>query len=312
VDRDDAQVGAATFERQSTDSHMYGATFRIVEGLSAYASMNQGSTAVAGSLVDRYNSLAPTTIVPLEEAAANRAPNIVGKGREIGLKFEVLKRRLTGSIGWFELINANLLVTDTARTSTDPRNVGTEVDPNPATVNSAVQPLVRWRTPVDGDKSSGYEADLIWAPVPNYNVIFSATILTENRITVSPPVSANPIEQRDYLLLNGRRLNNTPDEMLRLWNHYKFTQGRLRGAAVGLGARYQSESMPGAHADINWGLINPRFTVFDLALSYERTIGSHAVTYQLFVNNLTDEIYSDGGRSYSPPREISAAVRLRF
>jgi outer membrane receptor protein involved in Fe transport len=310
VDRDQQQVGGATFDRQSTNSYMGGFSVRLFRGVHAYASYNQGSSAVAGSLVGAYNSLAPVNIVPLEEAAAHRAPNLLGKGKEAGFKFETAGRKLSGSIGWFELVNANILVTDTSKTSADPRNVGTEVDPNSATVNSAIQPRVRWSMPVEGDISSGFEADLTWAPIRELNVILSAVHLTENRITVNPPVSSNPITMRDYLLLNGRPLNNTPDNMVRLWGQYRFAQTALRGLGLGAGVRYQSESMPGSATDLNWGLINPSFTVFDVALSYETKIARRSTTFQVFINNATDKLYSDGGRSYSPPREFALAVRL--
>lgn len=295
-----------------TTSYMYGLSARIVQGLNAYASFNKGDSARTGSLVSRVSfGVSPPDIVTPAEMAANPVPNDIGEGKEVGLKFDLIKNTLTGSIGWFELTRGNILVADTTKNGTDPRNAGTEVDSNPATANPAVRQRIAWLTPIDGNTTAGYEADLVWTPTRNYSLVLGASHLITNAITVSKPLGTDPTTNRNYLVLNGRPLDQAPDDIFRVFQRYEFMEGALKGASVGLGVRYQSEYMPGA-SNVSWGIVFPAFTVVDLTLGYKMKIRKHDVTFMLNVNNLLDSVYMEGRTVFGPPREFYLSTRLNF
>lgn len=314
LDRDHNLLTTLPRGNPYTDNWTAGIVVQLLKGLNAYGSVSEGETIRTGSLVDRVTFGVPPPplgIVTPQEQAANPVPNALGKGREAGLKFEAFDRKLTGSIGWFELSNGNYLVVDNDRNAADPRNVGTEVDPNPATTNPGRRLQVSWNRPIDGNKTAGVEMDLVWAPTPSYTVVFAASHLYTNELTVVKPATADPANQRTYLILNGRPLENSPDDMVRVFQDYRFHRGLLRGASVGLGVRYQSEESPTAN-DANWGLNFPGYTVVDLVLGYRTKWHDDEITLQLGVTNLLNHSYWTGNRVWGAPREFSLTTRYNF
>lgn len=314
MDRNFTPLTGTSSGNPSTDNHTIGAVVRIIPGLNAYASINQGETIRTGSLVGRVTfgtPLPPVDIVSPAEQAANPQPNAIGKGKEAGLKFELFNRKLTGSVGWFELTNGNIIVTDNDRNAADPRNVGTEVDPNPATANPGRRLQVNWSRAIEGNTTEGVEADLVWTPIPNYSMVFAASHLFVNNVTVARAATADPTTQRTYLILNGRELDNSPNWMFRAFQQYRFTRGALRNGSVGLGVRYQSEQSP-TNSDANWGLEFGGYTIVDLQLGYAAKIREQPVHFQLGITNLLDRDYITGNRVFGPPREFTFTTRLQF
>jgi len=153
--------------------------------------------------------------------------------------------------------------------------------------------------------------DLVWTPLSNYSVVFAASHLYKNKVTVAKAATADPTTQRTYLVLNGRELDNSPNDIVRVFQQYRFTTGSLRNGSVGLGVRYQSGQGP-ANSDANWGLQFPGFTVVDLQLGYGSKLWKHPVHYQLGITNLLDEDYMSGNRIFGAPREFTFTTRFEF
>ncbi|HEY0862734.1 MAG TPA: TonB-dependent receptor plug domain-containing protein [Lacunisphaera sp.] len=299
--------------KTSTQSNTLGLVFEPVAGLNFYVSQNIGTEAVpAGSLINAAAGF--TALVTAEERAANPVPDLEGTGREAGLKVELLDRRLIGRVGVFELSRRNTVIIDNERTANDSRNVGTAVDPNPATQNLAQTAKVQWNRTIDGNKSAGVEIGFTWMPNRNYTVTFEASHLWTNELTLSKPLAGTAPTAGamiDYAILNGRPLDNTPDDTLRVWQKYSFTEGRLKDGWIGLGIRYQSDLMPLA-SNSSWGTVLPGWTVFDAAFGYRLAVASRPVDLQLNVENLTDKLYSAGGRTWSNPRTFTFSATTRF
>jgi outer membrane receptor protein involved in Fe transport len=314
VDRTEAILpGAAATPNIRTSNYTVGAVVRVIRGVNLFASQNQGETPRAGqSLVSRVSfGISPPDIVTPAEQAANPAPNDLGTGKEIGIKFELFNRKLTGSFGWFNLTRGNILITDTNRNSADVRNLGTEADLNPATSNPAVRARVNWVTPIDGNTTEGFETDWVWTPLPAYTMVVGASHLTKNKPTVNKLPTNDVSLDINYWLLKDRPLPNSPDNIVRLFQRYAFTQGALKGASIGLGTRYQSSQHPAAD-NTAWGLIFPGYTLFDLTLGYSGKVRGHRVDYQLQVDNLRNQTYYAGNRVYGAPREFTVSVTTQF
>jgi outer membrane receptor protein involved in Fe transport len=249
-----------------------------------------------------------------EERASNRIPDLEGYGREAGIKLELFDRKLIGRLGVFDLYRHNTIVIDNERTANDSRNVGTVVDPNPATQNTAQTARVQWNRTIDGNRSSGVELSLTWSPNRNYTALLEASHLWTNKLTINPPItgtSPTAASMIDYKILNGRPLDNTPDDTLRLWQKYAFTEGRLKSGWIGFGVRAQSTVMPVASTS-SWGTVLPSWWVYDAAFGYTANIFKRPVEIQLNIENLTDELYSAGGRAWSPPRTFTLQATTRF
>lgn len=299
--------------KTSTQSNTLGLVFEPVAGLNFYVSQNIGTEAVpAGSLINAAAGF--TALVTAEERAANPVPDLEGTGREAGLKVELFERKLIGRVGVFELSRRNTVIIDNERTANDSRNVGTAVDPNPATQNLAQTAKVQWNRTIDGNKSAGVELGFTWMPNRNYTMSFEASHLWTNKLTLSKPLAGTAPTAGamiDYAILNGRPLDNTPDDTLRVWQKYTFTEGRLKDGWIGLGIRYQSDLMPLA-SNSSWGTVLPGWTVFDTAFGYRLAVGGRPLDLQLNVENLTDKLYSAGGRTWSNPRTFTFSATTRF
>ncbi|WP_158277630.1 TonB-dependent receptor plug domain-containing protein [Opitutus sp. ER46] len=297
-------------DRQSTQSHTYGIVIEPFPGFNLYASENVGADTQTGSLINPYTSTY-AGLISQEEREANRVPDLEGYGRELGLKLELFDRKLIGRLGVFDLSRRNTIVVDNERTANDPRNVGTQVDPNPATQNTAQTARVQWNRTIDGNRSSGLEIGFTWQPTRQYTAVLEASHLWTNKLTVSKPASTSPTVLMDYMILNGRPLDNTPDDTLKVWQKYAFTDGRLKSGWIGFGVRAQTSVMPAASTS-SWGTVLRGWVVYDLALGYTVDVFRRPVQLQVNVENLTDELYSAGGRSYSPPRQWTLQATTRF
>ena len=299
--------------RTSTQSNTLGLVYEPVKGFNLYVSQNIGTEAVpAGSLINAAAGF--TSLVTAEERAANPVPDLEGRGREAGLKVELFDRKLIGRVGVFELERHNTVIIDNERTANDSRNVGTAVDPNPATQNLAQTAKVQWNRTIDGNKSAGVEVGFVWMPSRNYTMTLEASHLWTNVLTLSKPLAGTAPTAAaaiDYAILNGRPLDNTPDDTLRVWQKYNFTEGTLRGSWAGFGIRAQTSLMPLA-SNSSWGTVLPGWTVFDAALGYRAEVFNRPVDLQLNVENLTNKLYSAGGRTWSPPRTWTLSATTHF
>lgn len=300
-------------DKTTTDSYTIGLVVEPLPGINLYVSQNVGTEAVpAGSLINAASGF--TSLVTTEERAANPVPDLEGLGREAGLKVEFFDRRLIGRVGVFELTRHNTVIIDNERTANDPRNVGTAVDPNPATQNLAQTAKVQWNKTIDGNTSAGIEVGFTWMPNRNYTMTFEASHLWTNKLTLSKPLTgtaANAQAMIDYSILNGRPLDNTPDDTLRVWQKYTFTEGNLKNLWLGLGVRAQTSVMPAA-SNSSWGTVLPGWTVFDAAIGHRVTLAGRAVDLQLNAENVTDKLYSAGGRTWSNPFTLTFSATTRF
>jgi outer membrane receptor protein involved in Fe transport len=297
----------------STQSHTLGLVFEPLPGINLYVSQNIGTEAVpAGSLINAAAGF--TALVTTEERLANPVPDLEGTGREAGIKVEMFDRKLIGRIGVFDLSRRNTVIIDNERTAQDTRNVGTAVDPNPATQNLAQGAKVQWNRTIDGNRSSGIEIGFTWMPNRNYTLVVEASHLWTNKLTLSKPLAGTAPTAGamiDYGILNGRPLDNTPDDTLRIWQKYSFTEGSLKDGWVGFGIRAQTDLMPLA-SNSSWGTVLPGWTVFDAAFGYRAQVFARPVDLQLNVENLTDKLYSAGGRTWSNPRTFTLSATTRF
>lgn len=110
-------------------------------------------------------------------------------------------------------------------------------------------------------------------PNRNYTATVEASHLWTNKLTLSRPLTGTaPTAQSmiDYSILNGRPLDNTPNDTLRIWQKYTFTEGQLKNAWLGFGIRQQTSLMP--LASNSSCTVLPGWTVFDAAFGH-RLIG---------------------------------------
>jgi len=281
----------ADLDRTAT-TPTYGATFRIVDGVSLFASYSENFAP---------NSVRTRTgggLLPSDNAAD--LPVELGKGKDFGIKTDWMNNRLSGSLSFYEVVRSSVPRADTAGEVADPRNVNGLTTPG----------SVRYNIAGGIERSRGAELDIVYAPVPNYQMLVSASWMWEAKVLADPSAVPGTIIY-DRIFNQGRRLRNAPEYTFAFWNKYNFTTGSAKGLSLGLGVRYVSEVEPRA-TDSTTLLFNPSFTLVSALVSYKTRCFDHATTFSLNVDNLFDKLYYEGNTGVSDPRKIFFKTSIAF
>jgi iron complex outermembrane receptor protein len=270
----------------------FGATYQFKDGFSAFASYSENFSP---------NSVRTRTgpgLLPSDNAAD--LPVEVGKGKDIGIKTDWMNNRLSGSLSLYEVERSSVPRADRAGEVADPRNINGLTTPG----------SVRYNVAGGVERTRGGELDLVYAPTPNYNVVFTATYMWEAKVIKDPSAVPGTIAY-ERIFNQGRRLANTPKYMAGLWNKYDFTTGPLKGLTTGLGIRYASKNEPRA-TDSTSLLVNPGYTLVSALVGYRTRIGGRNVAFSVNVDNLFDKLYFDGASGVGDARKIFLKTRIEF
>ncbi len=218
------------------------------------------------------------------------ADPVLGEGRELGLKFELWERRLSGMVALFQTKRFNQFAT----IPLDP--------PNPAQYNPNSQTVYR------DEASEGAELDLLF-------VLSRTWQITAGYAYTESEVAANPGERntsaQDWPSVVGTPLANTPRHRFNTWGRYNFGAGPLRGAYLGAGAIYSGRRS--AQVDGRTLFFNlPSYTTVDLLAGYRHKVGRYELDYSVRVENAFDEYYIRSQNSFGPPRNFKFTVRASF
>ena len=199
------------------------------------------------------------------------------------------------------------LVEDIQHQVTEPFNYG-----NLAGVAAGTRNL-RWRS-VAHNRIEGTEAEVIWSPNRNFQLLANASWYWTAKTISDPSVATTNINHDIYF---GNRIENVPEYRANLFGKYTLSDTFLRGLAVGFGGRYSSETNISRSVDWNpglGGLTAGNFVVFNGSLSYPFEVSGYKLTAQFIVDNMFDKIYIDGGTSgiTAPGRSWSLTTSLKF
>jgi outer membrane receptor protein involved in Fe transport len=254
-------------------------------------------------------------------------PNEDGMNYEIGVKLSTKDQKIVGTFSLFSANRANRKEDDGVAQSNlnEPLNSSTDANiiqgvrnaillgatySNPG-ANSGR--LFRIRAYDNDVKVSGFDTEVIWTPVRNFQAVISASYLpTAETIEDSRPVYAQAgtpgydkltvTQKRDSDIYWNSRVENIAEYQFKMFGKYTFNQGiagtsYTRGANVSLGMRYSSETVISRSVDWNplaGGLQAGDYLVWDLTLGMPWEIGGYKMRTSLGIYNLTDEDYTDG------------------
>jgi iron complex outermembrane receptor protein len=253
----------------------YGATYAITPGISAYVLYSESF---------RPNGRASTI-----DPNSPFFPPENGVGKEGGLKFSLVKNKLTGTVAFFQV---------------DKKNV--------RRVNSGAAVLgINGATLTDGERSDGYEVDIVWTPNRNFTAIVSgahidARVFADVINTASSP-DLNNDGKPDTL---GLPLVGSSPNSYGLWAKYEFTQAPIAGLAFSLGYQRRQGPIPLDASFARKFVVQDSYERIDLVVAYSTRIFQRRVRFQANVNNVTDEFYADRSLGYANPRtwRISAGT----
>lgn len=188
---------------------------------------------------------------------------------EGGLKFALKDAGLSGTLALYQITRQNVPTPD---------------------------PLIPFASVQTGEqRATGFEADLIWEPSPNWSLLASYAH-TETEVT------------RDNAVPIGDALTRVPEDNGRLAVRYRFLDGPLSGLGLGAGLTAASE----AELTLPNTLRSDAYAVLDAQASYDLGMFEVGVA----VENLTDEAYFTpyqylGQAVVRPAQPLSAFLSLR-
>lgn len=262
-------VGARHTQRLQGTIHewkitpQYGAVYSIpnFEALSVYASYSESFTP----------NLA-------RDGLGNLIPPKIEQNKEVGAKIDFLDGKVTGTMSLFNLQQNNVNLRDFA-----------------AEAELGIKPLYIFAGKAE---SEGAEADIVFTPMRNYQVV-----LAWSRLWEAETVTADDVRQE------GVRLDGAPEYMFSIWNKYTFVSGALKGFYVGAGAKLTGP----IHIHPSWSVtINSEpYWFADLLLGYHWRVAKNVdADVSARINNLLDEQYLDG--TFRPSLPLNGTVNLKF
>ncbi|MDP3069551.1 MAG: TonB-dependent receptor [Opitutaceae bacterium] len=255
----------------------YGATFALTPEVSLYALHSESF---------RPNGRASTI-----DPNSPFFPPEAGVGDEAGVKFTLLRNTLTGTAAVFRVDKTNV-----------------------RRVNSGAAVLgINGASLTDGERSDGFEFDLVWTPVRNVSIIaayahIDARIVADVINTASSP-DLNGDGRPDTIGLPLR--GNSPDSWS-LWVKYDFTAKPLAGLTLSAGYQRRDGPIPLDASFARKFVVEDGYSRLDLMAGYATRVFQRRVKFQVNVDNVTDEFYADKSLGYANPRTWRVSATTTF
>jgi outer membrane receptor for ferric coprogen and ferric-rhodotorulic acid len=188
-------------------------------------------------------------------------PPFKGINYEAGLKVETPDRRYSGTLSFFT-------------TNFENRNFN---DPTVPDINGNTNPGER--VAAGKDRSKGIDAEFIFSPKPNWQIIAGYAYL-DTRVVE---------DRKDQPLRIGQRINNHAYNNYSLWTRYNFSEGALKGFSVGGGVRGDSGAIRQyiTIAGVPVPAEDTTDPYVELFFGYQRPVGKAKFFASLNVKNVT-------------------------
>jgi iron complex outermembrane receptor protein len=272
----------------SAATPQYGALYKLSRELSLFASYAESFVPGAQLLrnVDgSYASAKPTE----------------GKGYDIGLKADLLDRRVSGTLSFFDIRNRNIVndlaVTDAAGIvsiynvqSGEQRSRGVELD-------ATIRPSDRWQIYLS--------YSLMKARITDFSGN-DAAILAQNPATLD---AVGQAYYKNVLRFHDAPLQMSAPHLANLWTRYDFGGDRWRGAYVGGGFNFVGGQtlLPDTPA-----FARQTYTLANAMAGYAWSSGGRRMSVELAGRNLTDVQYRPSQSTRGRPREFLLTLRVAF
>jgi iron complex outermembrane recepter protein len=219
-------------------------------------------------------SLFPTTD---KDSLMNQLPPVEGKSFEFGAKIDLMDGKLSGTVSYY-------MIEQTGGAQNDPtaENLDTRTWDSLSPAQREAQFPGRTRADLLGDlvagavqESKGFEADLVYTPNANWQILLSyAHVDQETTKALNPS-------------LIGLSTTGLIKDQLSFLTKYGFTEGPAEGLSIGLGGQWAGKALQ----DYRDGLAryNPSLFYVEAFSSYRFELMGKRAIVQLNLKNLTEQ-----------------------
>lgn len=281
------EAATANLTEQSQNSPMIGALFDITDEVSVFAVHS--------------TSLFPTTD---KNSFGTQMPPVKGESNEAGFKIDLWNGKVSGTVSYYQITQ-----TGGAQTNPNAENLNTQRWDAMTAAQRAQAFPGRTRADLLGDlvpgaesESKGFEADLIFQPLRNWQLMLSYAHNDQEIVSAINPA------------IVGQSNPNHVRNQYSLLTKYSFEQGPAKGLFVGAG--YQAQGKALADYQGNVARYFPRRNYAEVFGGYRFRYRDYSPIVQLNVKNLTrQEEYVGWQRTGSAtilatrPYEVPTKVR---
>lgn len=233
----------------------YGAVFKVAKGFNLFYGFNE-NYALNG--VGTVNGVVGTPLSPKE-----------GKQSEVGIKTELMDKKVTLNISYFDVQQKNNTV--------------------PSSPQNPLNPNVL----IPGVISRGFDGDATFQVTRNFYLMGSFSWFDSKSIL--GPAAATFVQPYSKTIITGSiPVNNISQKSASVLGLYRWTEGNLKNLQVGLGANTLSKRAITDNANQVWFGYVPGRTILNANANYR---WSKQIAYSLNVDNLLDKKYIYSVRS---------------
>jgi iron complex outermembrane receptor protein len=236
------------------------------------------------------------------DGSASPAKPTQGEGYDIGLKEDLLDRRLSGTLTIFEVRNKNIV------------NDLSYLDPG-----SGAQ---RFYNVQSGEQSSrGVEIDVTARLTDNWQLYSSYSYMKariiefsghDNAILAQDPATLDAAGQANYkivYLLHNARLQMSAPHLANFWTRYDFTRSFLEHAYIagGINFVYDQNLLPDSPVSSR-----QTYALVNAMAGYSWAWGKFDLSMEVSGKNLAEEEYRPSQSTRSRPRELLFTLAAKF
>jgi outer membrane receptor for ferric coprogen and ferric-rhodotorulic acid len=247
---------------QDKTSPMIGGMYDITDEISIYA--------VSSS------SLFPETT---KDSFGTQMPPQVGKGKEIGLKTELMEGKLSGTVSFYKIEQTGGFQVDSTA-----ENLNTSRWDSMTAAERAVAFPGQTRNDLLGDnvpgakqESTGFEVDLIYQPTRSWQVLFS---YANNDQEVVSAINAATI---------GQSTSGHVDSQFSILSRYTFLDGALDGLWLGLGVHAANGALQDYNGPNGEARYNPSTLRAEVFAGYSFKFLDYDSSIQINAKNITTQ-----------------------
>jgi iron complex outermembrane recepter protein len=266
----------------------YGALYKLSPGLSLFASYAE-SFVPGAQMLNNPNGTASLP-KPTE-----------GHGYDIGIKTDILDRRVSGTITWFDIRNRNIV--------------------NDLAVTDSGGNVTIYNVQSGEQRSRGVELDATITPSDNWQIYLSYSYMraritdfsgNDDAILAQDPATLDAVGQAYYknvLRFHDAPLQMSAPHLANLWTRYNFTQEGMRGfyVAGGFNYVYDQTLLPDTPATAH-----QTYTLVNALIGYSWARNGQRTSVEFMGKNLADEHYRPSQSTRGRPREFLLTLKAWF
>lgn len=244
-------------QNDSALAQSFGLSARVLPKVAAFASYSE--------------SFAPQTLFDFRGVLLDP---VRGEGGDLGLKYDIVDGRLSGSFTVFDITRSNAPTPDNDHTGFFVADAES--------------------------RARGFETSFLGRPVEPWSIVASYAYLSTS------------VTKENRANLLGQRTSNVPRHQFSVWNRYRVREGAFKGFAAGVGVSYKGNRRGNTSVVDQPGLQLAPYTRWDANVSYERKFRKVSASLTLAVANLTDLEYEVNANGFAEPRAYTGSVSMRF